>query len=612
MVTLRRFCAVAIVAALAANGFAQTSSPTTKPMPAASDVLGQVPSNALAVLVVKDVRQTTNKIDKFLADAGLAPLLRQQMPKGALDTLITATMMGQGFNPDGGFAVAMMDPSAYGIDLIEMMSPASAPASEPATATAEKKLPFVIYVPGNDVESVFANYKISKAGKYPQVALRMGSVYATTSGGYVAISPIEKVLEDAVAAPRKLASDITGQQAEVMKDSAFSIYVNLKLGSPLVSKLMENVQKQMQKGSPMGAMPIMGVYKDLLAQLQTVVVSGKIESTGIVFDVLVAADPNSAYGKVMAQYQGTSGTYVDRLPNLPYFVAAGMQIHETKDSADVTAKSIDQMLAMDALKGLSEETRTHVKKLVVDMQGQVTSMQIAFGGAPEGVSGFAGAGVFECKDSAAFKGLMAQAAEVVQEVVHGLAGDNADLKSLAVTYTKDAEKSDSLSVDVIEISGPNIEKNAEDITKALGEDKLRLRVVALDKGLAVVTFGGGEAMVSAAVKSARGGGSIPSEPGTVEAMKYMPASRVCVELFNFANLFDIVKKMDESGGMPFSLQSKTPIAVGVGMSGSNERISVYIPTSLVKDVAGIVAMMSGMSPAPAAEGGAPATKPSDF
>ena len=162
------------------------------------------------------------------------------------------------------------------------------------------------------------------------------------------------------------------------------------------------------------------------------------------------------------------------------------------------------------------------------------------------------------------------------------------------------------------MTSPGLDKNAEDLTKALGEEKLRFRVAALDQGLAVVTIGGGEAMVAAALKNARGGGSIPSEPGTLEALKYMPSSRICVEMFNIGNLFAIIQKSSEGAGMlPVNFQSKTPITLGVGVSGSGERVSLYIPNDIIKDVTGLAAMFFGGAPGGAEQSPA-TTKPSDF
>ena len=76
-------------------------------------------------------------------------------------------------------------------------------------------------------------------------------------------------------------------------------------------------------------------------------------------------------GKQMQRYQGTSGTYVDRLPNLPYFVAGGQQIAMGKEGSDAIARSLDQLFAAEPFSKVPEESRVRIKKMVVELQGEV-------------------------------------------------------------------------------------------------------------------------------------------------------------------------------------------------------------------------------------------------
>ena len=56
----------------------------------------------------------------------------------------------------------------------------------------------------------------------------------------------------------------------------------------------------------------------------------------------------------------------------------------------------------------------------------------------------------------------------------------------------------------------------------LGEDKIRIFLAAVDKTTVVSTIGGGKPFLADAIKRAKEGGSILADPGTIQALKYMP------------------------------------------------------------------------------------------
>jgi hypothetical protein len=182
--------------------------------------------------------------------------------------------------------------------------------------------------------------------------------------------------------------------------------------------------------------------------------------------------------------------------------------------------------------------------------------------------------------------------DIANEVVKALAGGT-KLADLKITYLKEAEKVDSVSCDAIEFTHPAITKlGAEEkvgLQKLLGDTKIRFLVAAPDGKTVVMTIGGGTAMMSEALKLAKGGGTIPKDAGVVEALKSMPANPEMVMVISAGNAIAVVKKAAEALDLPLpdalsAITAKTPIAFGGGVSGDSVRAVFFIPNDLVKEI----------------------------
>ena len=101
-----------------------------------------------------------------------------------------------------------------------------------------------------------------------------------------------------------------------------------------------------------------------------------------------------------------------------------------------------------------------------------------------------------------------------------------------------------------------------------------------------------------ALKTATAGGTLPQDAGLAVAMENMPKNLMCIEAFNTANLFDLVLKGAQEFGappIPFRLTNQVPLALGVGITASSEHVVIFVPTPMVKEIAGIIMMQSAMS-----------------
>ena len=278
---------------------------------------------------------------------------------------------------------------------------------------------------------------------------------------------------------------------------------------------------------------------------------------------------------------------------------------------------INSLMLNEPLAGMPDDLKASIKKLYQDVTDQVTGMQIVGGGAPEGAGVFGVSFVIKCKDSAKMKQLLAEKARIAQALVKHFGADEPDLLKLSIKYVKDVQTIGQVSADAVVIEHPKMEEMEEreraEMKKALGEDKINFRIAATDKNTVVVTVGGSNAFFAEAVKvAASGTGKIGTDPYSIKAMKYLPAERQTIMLFSASNLYDVIvagmKVMaPEEELPPFKITCKTPIAMGAGTTGKSAHFVIFVPTDLIKDVAGIIMMFQG-----GGAGAAPPVADGDF
>jgi hypothetical protein len=169
MVSLRRILSISCILLLSASAWAQADKP--------EPVISHIPAGSMGFVVVPSVEAMTGKIDKFIGELGLSQMLSQPDPADAnkmvqmpvLDMLKGAAVLGEGFNPKGGFGAVLLDLKAYDINLMELIGGAMGGPSAPEETTqpkAKPKLPVVFFIPGKDVKSLLGAYNPEQAGKY--------------------------------------------------------------------------------------------------------------------------------------------------------------------------------------------------------------------------------------------------------------------------------------------------------------------------------------------------------------------------------------------------------------------------------------------------------------
>ena len=608
MARSRKILSISFVLLLSAPAWAQADKP--------EPVISHIPAGSMGFVVAPSIEGMTGKIDKFIADLGFAQMLSQpdpadpnkmaQMP--VLTMLQASAKLGEGFNPKGSFGAVMLDLKAFDINLMELMGGAmGAPdeAEKPAQPKAKPKLPVVFFIPGKDVKSVLGAYKPEQAGKYMTVTLPPGPMFAGQIGSYVMISPNDKALDAVAAATKMAASELPAEQLKAINAAEIAICLNGKAAAPAIIEMMQLGEAQMTaQAGEMG--PLIGtyfkIYRELLSQLDMVTLAGRFVEGGLVFDELVSFQPDTPQAKAMATAKLLGKADFNALPNMPYVLAVTAAASTSPQATQIGLDMINSLLVSQPAAGMPDELKAAIKKAYTDTMDQVTGMQFVGGGAPAGSGVFGLSHVIQCKDSAKMKDILAESAGIAQGLIKHFGKDEPDANGIVIKYVKGIETVGAISADAIVIESPKIEKMEEseraEMKKALGEDKLRIRIAATDKNTVVVTLGGSSAFLAEAVKAAAAGtGKIGTDANSLIAMKHMPAEVSMVALFSASNLYDVIvtgmKTMSpETELPPFKINCKTPVAMGGGMTGKSMHVVVFIPTDLIKDVAGMVMMFT--------------------
>ena len=610
MASLKRILSISCILLLSASAWAQADKP--------EPVISHIPAGSMGFVVAPSIEAMTGKIDKFIGELGLGQMLSQSDPADAnkmvqmpvLDMLKGAAQLGEGFNPKGGFAAVMLDLKAYDINLTELMGGAmggGGAAQETTQPKPEPKLPVVFFIPGKDVKSVLGAYNPEQVGKYMKVALPPGPMFAGQIGSYVMISPSDKALDAIAAATKMASSELPAEQLKAVSESDVAICMNGKVAGPAMIEVMQLAEAQMTaQAGEMG--PLIGtyfkIYREVLSQLDMVTLAGRFVEGGLVFEEMLNFQSESPYAKALAAAKLTGKADINALPNMPYVLAVGAAWSTSPQQAQVGMDMINSLLLSQPMAGMPEDLKAAIKKSYQDANDQVTGIQFVGGGAPAGSGLFGLSLVIQCKDSAKMKDLLADYAGIAQGLIKHFGKDEPDANGIVVKYVKGIETVGQISADAIVVEAPNIEKMEEaertEMKKVLGEDKIRVRVFATDKNTVVMTMGGSGAFFAEAVKAVTAGADnkIGTDANSLAAMKHLPAERNMVALFSASNLYDVIVSgmrvvSPEEEMPPFKITCKTPIAIGAGTTGKSAHVVAFIPTDLIKDVAGMLMQFRG-------------------
>jgi hypothetical protein len=617
-----------VLATTCVGAHAQEAAATTEP------VLSHIPAGAMGYIVVNDVRATGDNIDRFIQSIGLGPMVQNSMPEGFLKAMLERTPLGEGFNPDAGLAVAVLDFQQFGFDIMQFMPGGAAAAGE--SEGPPPMPPVVIWVPGSSTEGLFGQYEMAPAGDYTRVMFpNTPPMLATEQGGYTVLSLRADVLDAVTAGGETADSILDANETMVVGRSDIAVHLNMRVAGPVFDKLLRMVEQQMAAAgagggpgmgpmmgpgaSPEAMQKMLGWYRELLAQVDSATLTGRFVDEGLVFEELVSYVPDSALAQAVAAYQPAESGLLDRLPDMPYVLALGTR----GGSASIPQEQEMLSAYLDMLSGsmppgtMTEDDQAEVLRIANGLNEQVGAMQMVIGGGPEAGGVFSLGVVMDCDNAEATRGLLRDAFGVGEEVIKGMV-PGGQAQNLQLNFAEGAEVVAGTSVDVIEFTDPGVEQMPEQekqqMSSVLGEPKIQVRIASPDEKTVVLTFGGADAFMEQALQQAAGGGSIPTQPGTQTAMKYMPENPTGVLLFNLKNLGTVIQQGAQKMGMaesmpPLNFTADTPLAAGGAVVGeSSVHATFFVPSDAVQNVVQTAMMfmmggMGGTGPGPGGPGG---------
>jgi hypothetical protein len=169
-----------------------------------------------------------------------------------------------------------------------------------------------------------------------------------------------------------------------------------------------------------------------------------------------------------------------------------------------------------------------------------------------------------------------------------------DAPEFTLTYTKSAETVDGLAVDRIDIGLPKEAAADPDVTNALtnlfGSSELNVLVAAADAQTVVLTFGGGDAMLTEALAKAKAAdGSVATEETATEMMALVPEDAFFVGVLDMKNLADVVgsaaEAVEPGGFFPLKYVEKAKPFVVYGTIRENRlEGGLHVPVEPIQQV----------------------------
>lgn len=573
----------------------------------AEDVLTRIPGESLAFLAVPGVGEAGTNVGRFVND-----VMMQQMPGSLLDMLKAQMRIGPGFNDLGGFAAVLLDPAMLGLPTTSLLD----------ESTWTEAPPVAFLLPGNDPAMLFSMYdpQIEEDG-FIRIQFRGKTAYTKPLGDYTVMAADKPIVDAVARASTSAAQVLSDDHRALFKANDVVVYINVKRGAPLIVAAIEKLiafMNQMAQ-SPMMDPAAGGVFQmyakmmpmitEIIGEMDAATVALRFGPHALRFDSLVTFAPGSSIGKALAAWAPVPDPLLDRLPNLPYVVAAG---HACSPEAAAelaaayrkyAAKLFDAFVTADTDAALTPEQTKRWLDMIVSWYRQMTGMQMYMGPPPAGSGLLAFGFVMKMRDANAGLDMMPEMVELNEAFTEALMSAMPGAPTYTMDYRQNAANVEGVSVDVMvskTIYPPGSEmvaQMARQMTQTFyGEEDVTIRMGAVGADRLVMSFGGGEAFLAEMIKAARTGGPLEKDLNTAAGIALLPRKPQLVALCSAPNLLEFVKKVVKAvlppdvqpmvSGPVDALQIRvaTPITYGMSAKGSGMYQALAIPTPLISDI----------------------------
>ncbi len=561
---------------------------------AATPVLDEIPSDALVVLKVNHLQDTSTKLAALMQALGVtdfAPAMADPLTAAENQSGIT-----EGVDKTGDFAVAWLN-IPY------------APMDGGANAAQADKPPVVMFLPVSDYKAFLGNTTVASTdGDISTVHFKnqdanAPETYVVNWGDYAVMSPFKDAL-----AKKPDGMKLTGAAATALAEKDAAIYINMpsvkaKLLPMLADnreKILDQAAKTLSGGDDTKAAPIraivnqaLDVVQGLVQDAQSVTVGTVIAKTGVNSTTTVEFAPDSHWGKIMAQVPNTDKPLLGGLPSEKYlFFGGGIQ------DPKLVAQVFDDVLGPMAkpLADLGDEgkiiqtTIDSYKEMFSTIESSVFGMI-----APSGPIGQTGLFQFVTVYKAdAPKLLAAQINQFKsqQDMMKALGMQGADMVKTSVTEnskTVDGVQFDLLSTQFnMQANTPQAMQVNQMMGIMYGPNGFNMYSGVVDPTTLLVVAGGPDQLMTDAVAAAKSGADVLSDAAALKAVDAeLPKSRTSEFYIPLDVIVSTGVGYARQFGFPMPVQippNLAPIGVTFGTDASAVRIDSHVPTELVQSL----------------------------
>jgi hypothetical protein len=586
----------------------------------AADVMDQVPSDALAVLKVNHLQDTSTKVAALMQALGVtdfAPAMSDP-----LGSLLNQGGMVNGIDKTGD-AVMVVTNAAWG------------GLTQQAPGEAPKQPPLLVLIPVTDYKAFLGNTTVvSTDGDISTVHFKNGGVdeaqnsYVASWGSFAAVSPVKDTVSKK---PDGL--KIAGAAATEMTQKDLCIYVNLPAVKtkllPEMDKGRDALEAALQKSMAADATDnktaiMKSVVNQLFVVLTQVITDAQAQTIGISIDkngltgtALTDFAPDSYWGKTMASVKLTDQPILAGLPAGKYLFFGGMVA-----DPQVGSKVFDDLVGPISkdMAGLGDQGKT-VQQAIDGYKDMMGSMERQSMGmvAPSGQMGQGG--LFQMLavthgDAAKLKAGQLTQFTNQQEMMTSLGVPNSDM--MKATVTPNAKTVDGISFDLLQLkpvqnNTPQAMQIAQMMNIMYGPGGLSMYTGVVDPKTLLMVMDGSDELLNNAITAAKADTDVLSATDPIKAVDAeLPKARAAAFYIPLDVIISTAVSYARQFGFPVPVQippNLPPIGITLATQGSAFRADGHVPTPLVQSLiqAGMqvyLQMQAGRGGGPGGPGGA--------
>jgi hypothetical protein len=568
---------------------------------ARAQVLEQVPSDALVVFKVSNLKAVSDKVAKFGAALGLDAMVPQFADP--LAALQEGMQINEGLDTAGELAFVFIKP---------------AEGQEPDQS-------MIVLVPTSDYKAFLGNFKGAKtAGAITSFAPEGGGpeVNVANWGKYAAVGPNKALLGKKPAGLK-----LSGLAAKQAKERDAFLFVNMPVVKDMVLPMLTGARAEAMAGieKEMGANPeakeftgvvraavgqVMNSAEGFLNDATAASISFHLSDDGLSTTLMAEFKPDSNLGGIAKQLKNTDQPLMAGLPtaNRKYFAFGGM-VNDPEVSAKLMGDFFDpiakELAGTESGKGVAEAIEAAKRSMGA-------TKTVAFGyPAPTGAIGadsiVQSVMVIQGDSKSlhdAQKQMLQSVADVMKRVPqqggafgyeHAPAGKTVgSLKLDTYSYTMTPDE-----------NNPQAAQAQQMMALVYGPNGMSGVFGAVDNDTYLVVQGGTDKLLAEAVKAAQDPKDTLSEDAGVKMVAaHLPKSRIGVEYIKLDNIITAGVKYAQGFNVPIKMQlppNLPPIGASVASEGSAIRIDGFLPTQLVQSI--VAAGMQTFMQMQGAEGG---------